>query len=173
MNDALVLVDVQRDYFPGGRLPLPGAEAALARALSLLSEVRARRGSIFFVRQQSVHPGAAFLLAGSAGAELHPALAPRAGERVIDKASPNAFLGTSLEAELRAAGVTGLAIAGLMTNMCVDATVRQARDLGFACTVVADACAACELTWQDRRVAAADVHAAFVAALGMGYARIV
>jgi nicotinamidase-related amidase len=61
----------------------------------------------------------------------------------------------------------------MMTSMCVDATVRAAFDLGFQTAVAHDACATCDLSFGERAVPAADVHAAFLAALADGYARVV
>jgi len=98
---------------------------------------------------------------------------PADGETVIQKANPNSFLDTPLETHLRDQGVDSLVICGMMTSMCVDATVRAAVDLGFAATVVHDACATMPLSFGGRSVLAADVHTAFIAALGDGYAEVV
>jgi nicotinamidase-related amidase len=92
---------------------------------------------------------------------------------VITKAFPNSFRETELEDELRARGVDELVVCGMMTSMCVDATVRAAVDLGFDTTVAHDACATCDLEFDGRSVPAAAVHAAFLAALGDGYATVV
>jgi nicotinamidase-related amidase len=109
---------------------------------------------------------------GTEGVEIHASVRPNAGEKVIQKANPNSFLDTPLEGHLRAAGVDSLVVCGMMTSMCVDATVRAAADLGFETTVVHDACATMPLEFGGRAVAAADVHAAFIAALGDGYAAV-
>jgi len=63
-------------------------------------------------------------------------------------------------------------VAGMMTSMCVDATTRAGADLGFKMTLVPDACAAPGLEFGGRQVAAQDVHASFVAALGQFYATV-
>ena len=75
--------------------------------------------------------------------------------------------------ELRKAGVDEVVVCGMMTSMCVDATVRAAVDLGFATTVAHDACATCELDFGGVPIPAASVHAAFLAALADGYAAVV
>ena len=92
---------------------------------------------------------------------------------MIIKHQPNAFLGTGLEALLREQEIETLVVGGMMTNMCVDAGVRAASDLGFTCQLVHDACAAADLSFGGVDVAAAQVHAAFVAALGYGYAQVI
>ncbi|APR76047.1 Isochorismatase [Minicystis rosea] len=170
---ALLLIDIQEDYFPGGKMELAGAEAAARNAARALALFRARREPVIHVRHASTHPGATFLLPGTAGAEISPIVAPAAGETVVEKHFPSSFRGTSLEARLREAGIEQLVIAGDMSSMCIDATVRAAVDLGFACTVLHDACAAPALPFGERIVAAADVHGAFMAALGLAYARVI
>lgn len=172
MARALVIVDIQDDYFPGGKFPLVGPEAAAARAARLLDGFRAAGETIVHVRHVWDEPDAAFMKPGTPGIEINAAVAPRDGETVISKAHPNAFLETPLEQTLRAAGADELVVCGMMTSMCVDATVRAAADLGFDVAVAHDACAAPDLEFGGRRVAAADVHAAFLAALGSGYARV-
>jgi nicotinamidase-related amidase len=92
---------------------------------------------------------------------------------VIQKSAPNGFLGTSLEERLRSAGIDALVVAGMMSSMCVDATVRAGADLGFGMTVVHDGCAAPDLEFGGTRVPGMSVHAAFMAALGDGYATLV
>ena len=91
---------------------------------------------------------------------------------MIQKANPNSFLDTTLEAELRARGVEHVVVCGMMTSMCVDATVRAAVDLGFEATVAHDACATCDLEFAGETIPARQVHGAFVAALGDGYAAL-
>ena len=92
---------------------------------------------------------------------------------MLSKAAPNGFVGTSLEADLRAAGAEEVVVCGMMTSMCVDATVRAAADLGFTVTVAHDACATMPLSFGGVDVPAPSVHAAFLAALADGYASVV
>ena len=169
MSKALLLIDLQRDYFPGGAHPLVEPEAAVAAAQRLLEDFRDRGLPVIHVQHVSEEPDATFLRAGTDGVEFHPLVAPEAGESVIRKASPNGFAGTGLERELRGHGIEELVVAGMMSSMCVDATVRAAVDLGFAPTVVHDACAAPDLTFGGQTIPGATVHATFMAALAGGY----
>ncbi|HUX24843.1 MAG TPA: isochorismatase family protein, partial [Burkholderiales bacterium] len=73
---------------------------------------------------------------------------------------------------LHALDVDHLVIAGMMTHMCVDATTRAAFDLGFSCNLAHDACATRALAFGEQRVPAAQVHAAFLAALAGLYAKV-
>jgi nicotinamidase-related amidase len=170
---ALVLVDIQKDYFSGGAHPLEGPEAAATAAGRLLEAFRNAGEPVVHVRHLWDEEEATFMRPGTAGIEIHPAVAPLDGETVIEKAHPNSFLETPLEEHLRSVGANELVVCGMMTSMCVDATVRAAVDLGFDTTVAHDACATCELEFGDRVIPAGSVHAAFLAALADGYAAVV
>lgn len=173
MTQTLVIVDIQRDYFPGGAHPLVGADAAADRAAELLDHHRAQGLAVIHVRHESRGPGARMLVPGTPGGEIDPRVAPRDGETVVVKTSPNAFVGTPLHELLQRAEASELLVVGMMSSMCVDATVRAAADLGYDVTVAADACAAPDLEFGGIRVGGADVHAAFMAALASAYARVV
>ena len=173
MPDVLVLVDIQRDYFPGGRMPLVGPDAAAECAATLLAHFRAQGLPVIHVRHESLEPDAGFLVPGTPGAELDPRVVPLAGEAVVVKRHPNSFLQTDLQAEIERHPDASLMVAGMMTSMCVDATVRAASDLGYDVTVVADACAAPDLEFAGTQVAGQAVHAAFICALGDAYADVV
>jgi len=172
MTRALVVVDIQNDYFPGGANPLDGPEAAAGKARSLLDAFRASGEPIVHVKHIWDAPDALYLRPGTPGGEINDAVRPDPGEAVVEKAFPNAFLETPLDRRLKDAGVDQLLVCGMMTSMCVDATVRAAVDLGYDVAVAHDACATMALEFGDRRVAAADVHAAFLAALADGYASV-
>jgi len=169
---ALVVVDIQNDYFPGGAFPLAGPEEAAAHARQLLDAFRASGETVVHLQHVWDAPDARFFRPGTEGVEIHELVAPADGETVIRKEHPNSFLETGLESFLRERGVDALVVCGMMTSMCVDATVRAAADLGFDTSVAHDACAAPSLAFDGREVAAADVHAAFLAALAGGYARV-
>ena len=166
MSRALVIVDVQNDYFPGGRMELVGAEAAADRAHELLAAFRETGEPVFHVQHLFESDDAPFFAPGSDGAEIHPDVRPEAGEPLIVKHHPNAFLETGLADQLHQAGVEDVVICGMMTSMCVDASARAAADLGFSTSIAADACAAPDLRSGDEVIPGATVHKAFLAALG-------
>jgi len=172
MPTTLLIIDIQNDYFPEGRFPLPGSPEAGEKAAGLLDAFRERGLPVVHVRHVAARPGATFFLPDTTGADIHPAVAPLPGEPVVVKHRINSFLETGLEAILRELGTESLVVAGMMTNMCVDAGVRAASDLGFSCTLAHDACAAAPLSFGGVDVSAPEVHAAFVAALGFAYATI-
>lgn len=173
MSRALLIVDIQRDYFPGGAYPLVEPDAAAASARKVLEAFRSGDEHVLHLRHLWDAPDATFMRPGTDGIEIHPTVAPADGEPVLEKEEPNGFLETDLEDELRSRGVDELVVAGMMSSMCVDATVRAAVDLGFEATVVHDACAAPDLEFDGREVPGAAVHAAFMAALADGYAQVV
>ena len=173
MKRALVVVDIQNDYFPGGRKPLPGMGDASRRAADLLSFFRETGEPLFHVRHMAISRNATFFIPETEGIQIHSSVTPLPEEEVITKNHPNSFLQTSLLEMLRRVDPGQVVVCGAMSNMCIDATTRAASDFGFKCTVVHDACAASDLKFGDRFVAAADVHAAFMAALGAAYARMV
>jgi nicotinamidase-related amidase len=169
-DNALLVIDLQNDYFPGGAMELEGADAAAAKALA---KFREQGRPIIHVRHVSVRPGSTFFLPGTPGAEIHAGVRPKPGEAVIEKNFPNSFRGTDLQKQLEGLGVKDLVVAGMMTHMCVDATVRHAADLGYKITLLADACATRAQKFAGETVPARQVHAAFLAALNGFYARVV
>jgi nicotinamidase-related amidase len=171
-RSALLIIDIQNDYFPGGKMELEGADAAGARANEALSSFRKSGQPIFHVRHLSVRPGATFFVPGTPGADIHETVKPAAGETVVEKNFPNSFRNTPLDELLKKTGAKNLVVAGMMTHMCVDATVRHAADAGYQITLLADACATRAQTFRGETVAAKQVHAAFLAALSGLYANV-
>ena len=135
---ALVIVDAQNEYRIGD-MKLPHVEPAIAQAQRLLKAARQHGSPVAHIRHIGV-PGYLFDPEGPRG-QIFEELTPVDGEAVIDKPLPNAFADTSLQAFLQETGRTSLIVCGFMTHMCVSATVRAAKDLGYQSTVVADACA--------------------------------
>lgn len=172
MTTALILIDLQNDYFPGGTMELVGAEAAVAQAARLLQAFRQRALPVFHVQHIATRPGATFFLPGTPGAEIHAAVRPNGSESVVVKHFPNAFRETALLDALRTVGATKLVFAGMMTHMCVDSTVRAAADLGFQCALAADACATRDLQFGGQRIEAAGVQLAYLAGLNGLFARV-
>lgn len=172
MPQALLLIDLQNDYFPGGAMELVGANIAVANAVVLLEAFRRRRSPVIHVQHISRRPGATFFLPGTRGADVHSAVAPSKEESLIVKHFPNSFRETNLLDLLRSAGTEELVVAGMMTHMCVDTTVRAAADLGFRCSLAGDACATRDLEFGGERVAARDVQLSYLAALSGSFASV-
>jgi nicotinamidase-related amidase len=173
MSDpALLIVDVQKaiDHPSWGHdRNNPDAEANIARLLGFWRE---RGWPIFHIRHVSLEPGSTYR-AGQPRAEFKIEVQPRGGERVIEKHTNSAFIGTSLERELREREIAEVVITGVITNNSVEATARMAGNLGFKTHVIADATA----TFGRRDYAgqwrtAAEVHAMSLANLDGEYALV-
>ena len=171
-TQALLIVDMQNDYFEGGKFPLSGTDAAAAKSAEILAAFRAAGKPVIHIRHEILSKPAPFFEPATQGAEIHSSVAPVNGEPVITKNFPNSFRDTDLQDQLQALGITDLVIIGAMSNMCIDATTRAATDLGYGCSVAHDACAATDLEFDGVAVPAAQVHAGFMAALAMGYGAI-
>lgn len=171
-KNALILVDIQREYFAGGKVPLVHIDEAAANAARLVAHARAAGDLVIHIQHVSAGGGPPIFLPGTPGIEISPVVAPEEGEPVVVKHYPNSFRGTALRKLLDEAGVKNVLIVGAMSHMCIDATARAAADFGYGVTVAHDACATRDLEFGGTAVPAAQVHAAQMAALAFGYARI-
>jgi nicotinamidase-related amidase len=165
MKPALLIIDIQNDYFAGGNMALEGSDDAAANAARLLAAFRRRGLAVIHVQHLMKRAGAGYLMPGTAGAEIHESVAPLPGETIVVKHFPNSFRETTLLDRLKAVGADELVVVGMMTHMCIDATVRAAFDLGFRLTLAHDACATRALKFGEATVPAVQVHASFIAAL--------
>lgn len=172
MKTALLLVDIQNDYFPGGKMEVEGSLEAGLRARQLLAAFRQRQLPLIHVQHVSLRPGASFFLPHTDGAKIHESVYPLEGELIFQKHYPNSFRDTELLVRLHDKQIRRLVICGMMTHMCIDATTRAAFDHGFDCWVAEDACATRALSYKGRSIAAQQVQLAFLAALNTVYARI-
>jgi nicotinamidase-related amidase len=172
MTRALLLIDIQNDYFPGGAMELVGSPQAGIQAGRLLDAFRQKSLPVIHVQHISTRPGASFFVPDTAGVRIHESVAPMAGETVLQKNFPNSFRETPLLTHLRKLEVTQLVIAGMMTQMCIDTSTRAAADLGFQCVLAHDACATKALSFAGATVSAENVQTAFLAALNGLFARV-
>jgi len=172
MSTALLIIDIQNDYFPGGAMALAGPDAAAAKAAKLLAAFRDKKLPVVHVQHLSVRPGATFFIPNTKGAEIHETVRPLAGETLIQKNFPNAFRETKLLEHLRGAKIDKLVIAGMMTHMCVDTSTRAAAYLGFTCSLAHDACATKELAFSGTKVTAENVQASYMAGLNGLFAKV-
>jgi nicotinamidase-related amidase len=157
---ALLIIDIQDFYFPGGKLPLKNPEAAASKAAEVLQLFRDQKLPVIHVQ----HKG---------GGEINAAVKPVPGEKVITKTEANSFNGTDLEEFLVFLGVKRLVICGMQTHMCVEAATRAAYDYGYSCILVQDACATRDLKWGEITIPAEQVHASTLASLNKYYAKVI
>jgi len=165
MKTALLVIDIQKDYFPGGRMELVNPLEAAQKAYMLLQCFREHGQKTVHIQHVSLKPDATFFISGERGADIHNSAAHFEGEPLVQKHYPNSFRETNLLDMLKGWGIQRLIISGMMSHMCVDATARAAADFGFQVIVAEDACATRDLKFGDTIIPAEHVHKAFMAAL--------
>jgi len=165
MKTALLIIDIQKDYFEGGKFPLVNPLAAAKKAYELLQCFREHDGQHVHIQHISLKPDAAFFIKGDVGSDIHDAVAHFEGEPIVYKHYPNSFRETELLEMLKEWGIERVVITGMMTHMCVDATARAAADFGFQVLIAEDACATRDLVYGDTTIPADLVHKSFLAAL--------
>ncbi|WP_339183949.1 cysteine hydrolase family protein [Oceanobacillus sp. FSL W7-1293] len=174
MSTALIIVDIQNDYFPNGNMELVNPDKAAANAAKVLEWFRQHhKDNIFHIQHIASNPSLGFFLPDTEGANINDTVLPLENEHVITKHFPNSFLETDLESKLKEIGITNVVVVGMMTHMCIDATVRAAVDLGYDTTLIEDACATRTLAYNGKEVPAEQVHYAFVGALDGMYANVI
>lgn len=170
---AMLLIDIQMDYFTPGKLEIPDGEAVLEKVAKLREWARTKGIRIIHIQQLSKAGGPLFASDGE-GVNFHPKVAPKEGEKVITKALPSSFINTELGEYLKSNSIDTLIIIGLMTHMCVETTARDAAQLGYKAIVVSDCTASRDLPNYDSSgvMPAREVHAAALTAIADRFADI-
>ncbi|WP_020560237.1 cysteine hydrolase family protein [Thiofilum flexile] len=143
MSKALLLIDLQNDYFPAGAFPLWETEAALSAIENAIAQANAQQIPIIII-QHIANPAqglAPFFNANTSGAEIHPrilAAAPTAP--IVVKHFADSFEQTNLEQLLQEKGITELLIAGMMTQNCVTHTAISKAAEKYQVTILPDCC---------------------------------
>jgi nicotinamidase-related amidase len=169
---AIIVIDLQKDYLATGQFALVGIDEAAANAAKVIEVARSAGDMVIHIRHENL-ADASFFVPGTEGAEIIPVVAPADGELVITKNYPNSFRETELKQALDAEGIKDVVVVGAMSHMCIDATSRAAADLGYATTIVEDACATRDLEFNGKTVPAAQVHAAYMSALAFAYGKVI
>jgi nicotinamidase-related amidase len=171
-NTALIVIDIQNDYFKSGGNPLDCPDKASENAKQILEKFRSENSAIVHIQHITTGAGDTVFVADTIGAEIHNDVKPENEEKVIIKHYPNSFRDTELLEHLKKENITDLVICGMMTQMCIDSTVRAAKDFGFNIIVISDACATKNLEVNGETVRAEQVQIAFLAALNYFYATV-
>jgi nicotinamidase-related amidase len=146
-KSALLIIDIQDFYFPGGRSALVEPEKAAQNVALLLDFFRGRKLPLIYVKHNS-----------EPGGEINDLVKPLPGEKIFTKDAVNSFVGTGLNKYLKTLKVDTLIICGMQTHMCVEAATRAASDLGYKCILIHDACATKDVKFGDKVIKAEDVH---------------
>lgn len=172
---ALLIIDVQNDYFPGGKMPLEKSELAAENTRRILEYFRNNHLPVIHIQHISTNDGATFFLPGTDGAKINHMVIPEEDEKIIVKHFPNSFRETDLLNYLQSKKIKNLVITGMMTDICVESTARAAFDFGFTNTIIGDATATRNRELNGEVIKAEEVQRSFLAgisALGNLYARV-
>lgn len=169
---AIIVVDIQNEYFPGGKLLLNGIEEAATNAANVIEHARSANDLVVYFQHESADPDIPFFTPGTQGVAIHPMVAPLGEETVLVKHFPNSFRETGLQELLDQQNIEEVVIIGAMSHMCIDTTSRAASDLGYKTTIIHDACATLDLEFDGVTVPAPQVHATIMAALAFAYGTV-
>ncbi|EFK34955.1 Isochorismatase family protein yecD [Chryseobacterium gleum] len=175
-NTALLIIDVQNDYFPGGKMTLEKSEQAAENIRKVLDYFRENHLPVIHIRHISTNDGATFFLPDTDGVKINNRVLPQENEKIITKHFPNSFRETDLLNYLQSKKIKSLVITGMMTDVCVESTTRAAFDFGFTNTVIGDATATRNRELNGEVLKAEEVQRSFMAgisALGNLYARVI
>ncbi|GAA4830870.1 cysteine hydrolase family protein [Paenibacillus vulneris] len=173
MNTALLIVDIQNDYFQGGRNELFNTDKAVTHAQEALSLFRAKSLPVTHIQCILLEENASFFLPGTEGIQIHERVRPLSDEKVIVKHTPDSFFQTELQHHLDSMNVTRLVICGMMSHICIDSTVRTAHRLGYEVILLGEACTTKDLVWDDTVIPAKTVHDTFMASLQGTFAQVI
>ena len=160
-STALILIDIQNFYFPGGAVELVEPEKAAKQAKVLLDFFRENKGPIVHIKHEF-----------NPGGEIHDLVKPIESEKVFAKKEVNAFLNTGLNEYLQQNNIKYVTLCGMQTHMCLEAATRAAHDFGYVCTVIEDACATKDLKFGNVTVKSKEVHYSTLATL-KSYGKVV
>lgn len=160
-KEALLLIDIQNIYFTPGTMLLHKPEDAAKKSAMLLRRFRAEGKNVIHVQHN---------FAECFG--IHSLVKPYDGEKIILKDYPSSFLGTDLYEYLQENSIKHIIVAGMMSHMCIDSTVRACQDYGYEVTVIEDACTTMALKYGKKEIDAETVHAVYMASLDDGFANV-
>lgn len=176
MSRALLVIDVQREYFTtpeyAGALPITHPVGHLGQILRVMDAARGRI-PIVAVQHHFTESGPPIFRRGTPGYELHPDVAARPHDHLVEKSLPGSFTNTDLDAWLRTRGIDTVTIAGYMTHMCCDTTAREAVHRGFRCEFLSDATGTLPLSNSAGAVTAEELHRSILVAQQMLLSEVV
>jgi nicotinamidase-related amidase len=171
MPSALLVIDVQDEYFSGG-LPVSHPTGSLDNILAAMDAAHDRGVAVVLVRHTSP-PGGPFFQVGAPQWNLLPQVMERPHDLLLDKHLPGSFTGTNLEEWLRQRGINEVVICGYMTQVCCDTTSRQAFHRGFTVQFLSDATGTLDIKNEAGSVTAEELHLAILVTQAMRFAKVV
>ncbi|KAI8079103.1 Isochorismatase-like protein [Gilbertella persicaria] len=175
MKEALILVDIQNDYFPNGSLPTWQPEETAEQCRIVLDKFRKDGKEVVHVAHHvlpEVAPIPNFFVPGSFGAEIHESVKPLPEEKVIVKYYSNGFWETGLKDYLKSKGIEKIVVIGMMIHNCVPATVFAGKDEGFEVVVVDEAVNTLDQPLHGEMIKAEDIKRGYLAGIQFYYAKV-
>ncbi len=171
MKRALLVIDVQNEYF-SGRMKITHPPDSLKNILNMIDSARSRGIPVVIVQHTAPQKDAPFFRKGTEAWDLHPEIASRKYDHLVEKDLPGSFTGTDLESWLRSNQVDTVAICGYMTQMCCDTTARQAFHLGFAVEFISDATGTLSISNSAGSVSDEELHRAILVTQAMRFSKV-
>ncbi|GAA5800286.1 Isochorismatase-like protein [Helicostylum pulchrum] len=174
-QEALIVVDVQNDYFPDGKLPTWNPVETAEACAKLIQKFRQEGKEVVFVKhvmKDSQAKSYNFLIKGTDGAEIHDSVKPLPTEKIVTKHEVSGFVGTDLKEYLTSKGVKKLVVVGMMIHNCVNATVYSGVAEGFPCIVVEEAVNTMDQPYDGELVKAQDIKKAFLTGIQFGFSTV-
>jgi len=171
MKQALLVIDVQNEYFTG-KLPVTFPENSLENIKKAMDHAHASGIPVAVIRHTNPAPDAPTFKKGTPGWELHDEIRSRHADIVLEKHLPGSFTGTALDGWLKENAITTVTIAGYMTQMCCDTTARQAFHRGYTVTFLSDATGTLSVSNAAGSIDAADLHRAILITQQMRFSRV-
>ncbi|ORE00873.1 Isochorismatase hydrolase [Rhizopus microsporus var. microsporus] len=174
MKEALVIVDVQNDYFPNGKFPTDSPVETAEAIAKLIQKFREEKKEVVHVTHVVPNPTEKFpfFQEGTWGVQVHDLVKPLPTEKYIVKNYSNGFHETDLEEHLRSKGIDRIIVVGMMIHNCVNATVYAGKDAGFDCIVVDEAVNTFDQALHGEVIKAKDIKKAFLAGIQFYYAKV-
>lgn len=173
MKKAMILIDIQNDYFSGGKNELFQPEQAALVAAKALEDCRTNGDEVIFIQHISQNKNGGIFCEGTEGCEIHDSVKPLDHEKIFIKHKPNSFYETGLDEYLKSKEITDLLICGMMSHMCIDTTVRAAKDLGYSIKLIGNGCTTKDLSLNGVLYNAELVHNCFMAAIHGKFAEVI
>lgn len=171
MKRALLVIDVQNEYFTG-KLPISYPQNSLERITRVMDAAEQAKIPIVMVQHSASRPDSATFRRESQAWELHPEVAGRSYDILIEKHLPGSFTNTQLETWLREHEIDSVVVSGYMTQMCCDTTARQAMHLGFGVEFLSDATGTLAFTNNAGKVSAEELHQAVLVTQQAGFSEV-
>ena len=171
MNEAVLVIDVQNEYFTG-KLPVTYPPGSFEKILAVMDHAHAVHIPVAVIRHTNPAPAAATFQKGTIGWELHDEIKRRPADIILEKNLPGSFTGTILGDWLKEHKISTVTIAGYMTQMCCDTTARQAFHRGYKVNFLADATGTLAITNTAGSVSDEELHRAILVTQAMVFSRV-